>query len=50
MLKHRQRHIEQLQKLGYIYDSMQAIKMLETAQSKLNVDDCNGDIRKYEEQ
>ena len=50
MLQHRQRHIEQLQKLGYIYDNMNAIKMLETAQSQLNVDECNGDITDYNAQ
>lgn len=44
MLKHRQRHIEQLQKLGYIYDKMNAIKMLENAVNRLGVKDCNGEI------
>jgi hypothetical protein len=50
MLNHRQRHIEQLQALGYIYSNMNAIKMLETAVSALNVDECNGDITDYKAQ
>lgn len=44
MLKHRQRHIESLQKLGYIHDNMYAIKMLENAVNRLAVKDCNGEI------
>ncbi len=43
-LKHRQRHIESLQKLGYIYENMNAIKMLETKANRLAVDENNGDI------
>src|SRR4051812_13269794 len=44
MLKHRQRHIEQLQKLGYIYDKMNALKRLETYANRLQVMDCNGEL------
>ena len=44
MLQHRQRHIEQLQRLGYIYSNMNAIKMLETKANNWAVDACNGDI------
>lgn len=43
-LQHRQRHIEQLQKLGYIYNHMNAIKQLEHKANDWAVDACNGDI------
>jgi hypothetical protein len=48
MLKHRQRHIESLQKLGYIYSKMNAIKMLETEVNRLMVEECNGTITEEE--
>lgn len=47
MLTHRQRHIEQPQKLGYIYSNMNAIKMLETKANTLAMNENNGDITDY---
>lgn len=43
-LQHRQRHIEELQKLGYIYDKMNAIKRVENRMNWLATEHCNGTI------
>lgn len=48
MLKHRQRHIESLQKLGYIYDKMNAIKRLENEAHRLQTADANGELTELE--
>ncbi len=44
MLKHRQRHIESLQKLGYKRDTMHAIKRVENQAHKITTMECNGEI------
>lgn len=44
MLKHRQRHIESLQKLGYIHDTMHAIKRLEHKANLWQTEDANGEV------
>lgn len=43
-VKNRQRHIEELQKLGYIYDKMNAIKRVENRMHDLATRACNGTI------
>lgn len=48
MLKHRQRHIEGLQKLGYIYDKMNAIKRLEHEANAIQTADANGELTEVE--
>lgn len=44
MLKHRQRHIESLQKLGYIKESLHAIKRVETNANTIATKECNGEL------
>jgi hypothetical protein len=44
MLQHRQRHLESLQKLGYIYDNLNAIKIIEHKANEIAVRSCNGEI------
>ena len=47
-LQRRQRHIESLQKLGYIYDKMNAIKRLENKANYIQTMDCNGELTESE--
>lgn len=47
-LAHRQRHIEQLQKLGYTKDTMHAIKRLENEANRIQTADCNGELTEVE--
>lgn len=44
MLKHRQRHIESLQRLGYKRDTLHAIKRVENQANKIATMECNGEI------
>ena len=48
MLQHRQRHIKQLQKLGYIYSNLNAVKMVEHQANWYATQECNGDITESE--
>lgn len=48
MLKHRQRHLESLQKLGYIKNSLHAIKRLETEANRIQTADANGELTEVE--
>jgi len=47
-LAHRQRHIESLQKLGYIKDTMHSIKRLEHDANRLQTADANGELSEVE--
>lgn len=44
MLKHRQRHVEELQKLGFIHKNLNSIKRVERGANRLATQWCNGEI------
>jgi len=48
ILKHRQRHLEGLQRLGYTKNSLHAIKRLETEANRIQTADANGELTEVE--
>lgn len=48
MLQHRERHIAQLKGLGYIYNTMNAIKMVEHQANWYATQECNGELEEGE--
>lgn len=47
-LSRRQRHIEELKRLGYIYNTMNAIKMVEHQANWYATKECNGELAEGE--